>query len=595
MKKVLEIIEMRAEQFSSSDFLRLVQDPRYTPRERLGFLAGMAPFVLGCTDLIERLLEEEEGSSLPSGGGVLRSLFLEDLKALGLQPGECPQAHQSLEGLMALTNSARPLQREVILLALEAVGFVALRGLEPIAREFVAREGRRLASLDLLRTWIEEGPWSVEAVELGLLPEMEQEAVKTVGDVFDQCEMMADGLVAYAQLGLGVRAQPLESQRTVEHGSNAELTFQEFGNARLQALCQAVGYGAEDLRTLQRFFTAMSSPWGTRRIGSVPTWLSDITDDHTPFEFSLALEGSYPEVRFLIEAQNEPTTIQSSWEDGLALNERLNQEFGIPLDRFELVKDLFEPTDPGVRFALWHAFCLKPGGEPEVKVYFNPLARGREHSRFLVEEALARLGFRGAWRFLSEVAMRRGPQDYPVYFSLDLSDRRAARIKIYLAHEDASAEDIEKAMSQAREYIPGEARAFCQTLQGHQSRFEAPRATLTCWAFTSEDDARPYSATLHCPIRCYSTSDQDSMERIRAVLNPQSYAMLDRALHALARRPLEDGVGLIQWASMRRVRGHVRSTFYLATEAYGAGAQRTSTTASSGTAPKVTARRRKSA
>jgi len=35
-------------------------------------------------------------------------------------------------------------------------------------------------------------------------------------------------------------------------------------------------------------------------------------------------------------------------------------------------------------------------------------------------------------------------------------------------------------------------------------------------------------------------------------------------------------VGLIQWASMRREGGRVRTTFYLATEAYGAMAPRNS-------------------
>ncbi len=45
--------------------------------------------------------------------------------------------------------------------------------------------------------------------------------------------------------------------------------------------------------------------------------------------------------------------------------------------------------------------------------------------------------------------------------------------------------------------------------------------------------------------------------------------MLDRAVSALANRKLHEGVGLIQWASMRREGGKMRATFYLAAEAYG--------------------------
>ncbi|HYO74676.1 MAG TPA: tryptophan dimethylallyltransferase family protein, partial [Archangium sp.] len=36
--------------------------------------------------------------------------------------------------------------------------------------------------------------------------------------------------------------------------------------------------------------------------GNAPRWPSDITDDGTPFEFSLAIDGEEPELRFLIEA-----------------------------------------------------------------------------------------------------------------------------------------------------------------------------------------------------------------------------------------------------------------------------------------------------
>jgi DMATS type aromatic prenyltransferase len=327
---------------------------------------------------------------------------------------------------------------------------------------------------------------------------------------------------------------------------------------------------------VEEFFSFMAGSWGSRSIGEAPPWKSDVTDDHTPYELSLALEGGQPEIRFLMESQRKsgPTTLQSSWDDGLALNDRLQQEFGVPMERFKRVEDLFEPRNPTARFSLWHAFCLKPNGKPEFKLYLNPKARGAENSKALVKEALSRLGFTNAWRFLSEVAMRRGAKDQLCYFSLDLSGQRVSRVKIYVAHTDATAEDIEAVMSQAKEYVPGEALSFCQQLQ-KEGRFNGMRSTLTCLAFTSDDDARPYSVTLHCPIRCYVEHDGESLKRLSTVLPPQSYATLDSAVHAMARRPLESAVGLIQWASMRREGGQVRTTFYLATEAYGIVVPRT--------------------
>jgi DMATS type aromatic prenyltransferase len=343
-----------------------------------------------------------------------------------------------------------------------------------------------------------------------------------------------------------------------------------------------VGYGAENTERVKRFFTFMCEPWGSRRIGTTPPWKSDITDDHTPFELSLAIEERRPEARFLMESQNAhgPTTLRSTWEDGLALNERLNQEFGVRLERFELVKDLFEPVSSSARFALWHAFFLKAGGMPDIKVYMNPAARGPEHSQAVVKEALERLGFSGAWRCLSEQAMRPDGKDQIIYFSLDLSEQRAARVKIYIAHRDMTAERLESVMSLAKEYAPGEAWIFCQALKGHTGRFEASRPVLTCLSFTADGDEHPTSVTLHVPVRCHVRNDEESMERIRFLLDPSSHALLELTVKALTHRQLDAGVGLIQWASMRRQGGALRTTFYLATEAYGTTASQVKVPAS---------------
>jgi DMATS type aromatic prenyltransferase len=349
-------------------------------------------------------------------------------------------------------------------------------------------------------------------------------------------------------------------------------SLQSFGSEQLAALCQAAGFDGRDTQTVRHTFERMCGPWGRQDLGKIPAWRSDITDDHTPFELSLAMEGGQPEVRFLLEAQGAPTTLRSSWEAALALNERLHRELGVALERFEQVKELFEPVDERARFGLWHAVCVAPGGAPTFKVYLNPSARGPEGAEELVQRALERLGCAEAWHFLSTVAMRRGILDQPVYFSLDLSEQRAARIKVYLAHREASAEDIESVLSLAPEYVPGEPRGFCQALQQGVGRFRGARPTLTCLAFTSDEPRHPSSITLHFPIRCYAANDADALRRIRPLLDAESRALLERSVKALARRPLEDGVGLIQWVSMRRQGGGRRTTFYLATEAYG-GAQ----------------------
>jgi DMATS type aromatic prenyltransferase len=353
----------------------------------------------------------------------------------------------------------------------------------------------------------------------------------------------------------------------------ASRTFREFGTAKLSAVCRAVGFPERDTRTVARFFDILTSPWGERPLGTEPPWASDISDDHAPYELSLALDGRGPEVRFLVEAQGEPTTLQSSWVDGLEMCERLGREAGISLERLARVRDLFEPRNPEARFSLWHAFGLKAGGEPDLKVYLNPVARGPGQAEALVREALERLGFTGAWRFLSQEVMRRGEKDRLAYFSLDLSAAPVARVKLYVAHQDCTPEDLEAVLSRGPGYVAGQPRAFCQALSGGEGPFTS-RPPLTCFAFISREAARPVSATLHFPLRAYVDDDARAVRAIRPLLEPDDRRLFEQVLAAVAERPLEAGPGLIQWASLRTREGTARITFYLAPGVYGAPSAR---------------------
>jgi DMATS type aromatic prenyltransferase len=590
MTRALEYLKEQQQAFAVSPFVIFLRDSSFSPQDRLRFLPCVAPLVMGSGELARSLRGEEapEEEQVPAPESPHWGPFLKDLQALDLHAladlnsmlqllwGEdCGLVRETLYDVMSLALvEIHPVRRQVLLLTLEAVCAECLTALEQVAREFEAATRKHISSIRSLREAFDQRPWRTAAVEMDMDAELEQDAMASIDEVFALAGHVADHLLDYVMRWFQCQEKPTLTPSIADWV--ATQTFQEFGNSRLAALCRAVGFSSADTDKVQKYFNFMTASWNQRLIGDASPWKSDISDDHTPFELSLALEADRPEIRFLIEAQNNPTTLQTSWDDGLALNERLNQEFGVPLGRFNQVKDLFSPNNPEMRFSLWHAFCLKPDRHAEIKVYLNPLAQGPERANAVVEEALARLGFAHAWKFLSQIVMRRGPQDQILYFSLDLSGQEVSRVKIYVAHRDAKPEDIEFAMSQAREYEPGEARGFCASIQGEQDRMSAPRSTLTCWAFTSDDDEKPYSATLHCPIRCYADNDRDALRRIRTVLDPKSHAVLDRAVWALANRKLEAGVGLIQWASMRREGGKMRATFYLATEAYGVVAPRES-------------------
>jgi DMATS type aromatic prenyltransferase len=214
---------------------------------------------------------------------------------------------------------------------------------------------------------------------------------------------------------------------------------------------------------------------------------------------------------------------------------------------------------------------LRPDGQHEFKVYFNPAVRGAERAPDLVAQALTRLGLRQAHDAVITHAVRPGGRsDHFVYFALDLRPEPHSRVKVYVAHDRARTADLERAARAARGVRPGAARDFCRLMGGPRVAF-AQRPLLSCYAFLPGNGSRPSGYTLHLPIRDYVADDRSALDRTTAVLKRHGSdpSVLDRVLKILARRPLDNGAGLISYVSVRMSQLQPGITIYLSSEAYG--------------------------
>ncbi|MGC4092794.1 MAG: tryptophan dimethylallyltransferase family protein [Polyangiaceae bacterium] len=339
------------------------------------------------------------------------------------------------------------------------------------------------------------------------------------------------------------------------------VTLLELGHERLAALGCALDLPATQLTTAHDLFERLSTGWAEQPLHAAPRFASDITDDHTPFEFSLALDGATSELRFLSEVQAERPSHGANWLAALRATEALGGRFGVDLERLDRVRELFAPTHDCPRFALWHAVCFRPTGAPDVKVYLNPQAGGAAQASDCVERAMTRLGLRSAWQALPKA----GPQDELCYFSLDLAAHAAARVKLYVAHHGADSERIERAVAGARGYSPGRASGFCRAL-APLNRY-TKRPVITCLSFV-EGDLAPTTATVHFPVRSYADSDDAVRTALRGYLPSTSTQPYTEALEAFARRSLGARSGMQTYASLRLDPGRDRVTVYLAPEAY---------------------------
>lgn len=342
----------------------------------------------------------------------------------------------------------------------------------------------------------------------------------------------------------------------------------DYATERFCMLCEAAGFASETERVTE-IFSRLIEPWAKQRIDHDIGWRSDIADDNTPIEFSVAISNNEVEVRALFEAQAQEATLSAFREAGLVYQERLEREFGASLERFRRVQDLFLPEDMQGEFAVWNSAVFPKHKAPQFKAYLNPQARGVENAHELVKEGLARLGLTKVWNKLEETVLQRGPHmDELKYFALDLNQGAESRVKVYVRHHDVSADDLEIAASAAENYVPGEAREFARAMTGDVPLLHS-RAAFTCSSFVEGSTDRPRATTVYVPVCAYARDDARVLERVLRYLEDAGIdsSRYEAIVRGFANRPLQVGVGLQPWFAFRR-HGGVRITSYLASEAY---------------------------
>lgn len=341
-----------------------------------------------------------------------------------------------------------------------------------------------------------------------------------------------------------------------------EDTYIQVAIRSLKSLCNAAGFSAAQREAAILMIADLLDPWGHEQIGTHPSGESDITDEHFPLEFSLALEDGVPEVRVLFEAQSRVFHPDDLWCAALEVCHKLEHCYGVPLDRLRVIADLFEPSSPSAFYAMWHGVSFSPSGPPKFKVYLNPLAQGADRAPTVIRETLSRLGFASA---IQDVFSDCGDGELR-FFSLDLSSGPEARAKVYRVHYNSTREEIEAWLRCVPSFSSELVEEFWRTISGPEERFT--RRPVSTYLSLNSDDQHPSTGTIHFPVRSYATDDLEVRDRVRSFLTGDDLECYERTIEAFAQRPLSTGVGLHSYVAMRLHPGSRHVTVYLSPEAY---------------------------
>lgn len=303
--------------------------------------------------------------------------------------------------------------------------------------------------------------------------------------------------------------------------------------------------------------------WGEHEVPRQAPYPSNIGDDHSPFEYSLAFDPEGVELRLLFESQSEPATPAANQAAALELSRRIARRYALDFRRFDLIQDLFLTSSPSADFSLWHAVCLNPGKPPAFKIYLNPQVRGADAATSVMEEALGRLGFGAKTIAATRQAIKRPGLDALGYFSLDLADGPDARVKVYVAHPLIDAAELDTIFELCPAHRPGDVIDFCEAISGSRATF-ARKPLMSCMSFVSGSEL-PKAMTLHLPIAHYVDTDAIAAERSEAFLRGAGldHAAYRRSMSTIASRPLHETLGVQSYASYRREKGGLRFTAYL--------------------------------
>lgn len=362
--------------------------------------------------------------------------------------------------------------------------------------------------------------------------------------------------------------------------SRADRSYIAEATRQLSYISRAVGQDDEARKKLLDALSLAGGNWGHSTIPlklNNSAWASNVSNDHSPAEYSLALsqQTGDAELRFLIEAQPEGNSLAQLQESSLQLNEAILAEYGtaVSLDRFNLVQDIFMPSQAEGLLAAWHSFAVS-NTRWKWKIYLNPLASGQDRAKSLdaTREAFERLGLASSWALLESIL---SANDYIIYFSLGLApDLDDAEVKAYIAHPGVSAAQVaQKHVAISPEASAYEIQHFCASLSGGSLGPYTGKPLISCFAFKRSD--LKVTRTVLFPIDNYSANDEEAQERIEKYMQDICAPLLYReryrkAISAIQRRPLAAGRGIHSWVSLKQSPDGARSnTYYLSPEFFG--------------------------
>lgn len=339
----------------------------------------------------------------------------------------------------------------------------------------------------------------------------------------------------------------MEPKHVHRNDAQAELTVRQACLPRLVGLARSVGLTAQAAASVA--LDALTDGWADLPVSALPT--SDVSADGSPVEFAVTLGPGPASVQLAVEPMVTGTanTFAARSAAARATMSRLADDFDLSTEPWDAVADIFLPRGGGQGHAAMFGVELGRDDRPLAKVWFYPAVAGRGKAPVLIRAGLRRLGSRAAWQAVVRHAPRGFDFDAPVLFSLDITEGRPGRTKVYFRHYRTGAADLVRQLAGYPGFGDGAAAEFCRAL-AIPPPGAATQPPVTCLSF-HDGVAQPQDVTLYLPLWTDLPNDEVIRERISGLLVSQGLGAgrYDRALAEVATRPLGRARGIHNYLS----------------------------------------------
>lgn len=339
---------------------------------------------------------------------------------------------------------------------------------------------------------------------------------------------------------------------------------QDAGAARLAALATGLGLGDRSAVCTEAF-RDMTRSWGAATAAELAE--SDVSSDGSPLEFAVGFDDELA-LQFAVEALSPGDRPVDRVVSARAAMDRLVRRHEADERRWAQVADLYLPEKPATEHVAMFGAEVRQHGDPQFKVWFYPAVGGPDRAAELCEQGLAAVGLGAAWTAVADHMPRGERLDRPVMFSLDLSAAPEARVKLYFRHYATDADRLAELMAPYPGFEASPVREFCRVMLPGAAADLSPQPPVTCLSFTGARPTAAAGATVYLPMWTYAPDDEVVRRRMNDALAAcgRPSAPYERALRAVANRPLDTARGIHNYVAWRPGPGRPRLKAYFSPE-----------------------------